>query len=100
MRTAIIALLSAFWLAAQSTTVKIDVDGICPIAVITLAGPAPGDCDDDDDDYRKLHGPTITFTMVYTDSSIAAAGELGPRLVQEFHVGKLPLYQINAAWRI
>ena len=99
MRTAIIALLSAFWLVAQSTTVKIDVDGICPIAVITLAGPAPGDCDDDED-YRKLHGSTITFAMVYTDSSMPAARESGPRLVQEFHVGKLPLYQLNAAWRI
>ena len=98
MRTAIIALLSAFWLVAQSTTVKIDVDGICPIAVFTHAGAVPGDCDDDD--YRKLHGPTITFTTGYTNSSMLAASELGPCLVQEFHVGKLPLYQLNAAWRI
>ena len=98
MRTAIIALLSVFWLAAQSITVTIDVDGICPTAVITLTGAVPGDCDDDD--YRKLHVPTNTFTTVYTDSSMPAASELGPRLLQESHFGKLPLYQLNAAWRI
>jgi len=100
MRTAIIALLSAFWLAAQSTTVTFDVDGVAPIAVISLAGAGAGDCDNGDDDYWKLHGPTIPFAIVYADLSTAAVSEEGQRPVQEFHVRKPPLYQLNAAWRI
>ena len=100
MRTTILTLLFAFTLVAQSATIKVDADGFCPISVITLAGAVLGDCDEGDDDYRKLHGATITLAMVYPDSSMTATSANRQRLVQEFHVGKLPLYQRNGAWRI
>ena len=100
MRTTILTLLFAFTVAAQSATIKVDADGFYPIAVITLDGTVLGDCDDGDDDYRKLHDPTITIAMVYADSSMTVVSAKGPRLVQEFHIGKSPLYQLNAAWRI
>lgn len=100
MRSTILALLFLFSLAAQSATITVDADGFGPIAVITLASAVLGDCDEGDDNYRKLHGATITLAMVYPDSSRVEIIVLGRRRIQEFRLGKSPLYQLHAAWRI
>ena len=100
MRSAIVALLIAIFLAAQSAPLKVDADGFRPFAIVTLVGGALGENTDGDDDDRKLHGARVSLAIAYPDLSMAAVSVQGQSQVQEFHIVKSPLYQLNAVWRI
>jgi len=100
MHSAIVAILIAIFLAAQSAAIKVDADGLRPFTVVTLVGSALGEATEGDDDDRKLHGARVSLAIAYPDLSMAAVSVQGPRQIQEFDFGKSPLYQLHAAWRI
>ena len=96
----IIAILFVFAVAAQSASIKVDADGFCSIAVITPVSGALGDYDEGDDSYRKLQCAPVTLDIAHPDPSLSVVSVPGEPRVEEFHVGKSPLYQLNAVWRI
>ncbi len=100
MHRAIVALLIAFFLAAESATIFVDDDGFRPRAIGALVSDGLANSANADNDRRKFTGPGTALAITYPDS---LAGELHAQRYhgsQRFYLGKSPLYQLNANWRI
>ena len=100
MQSAIVALLIAFFVAAESATIFVDDDGFRPRAIGALAADVVANNASTDNDRRKFISAGTTLAATYIGSP---AGQLGAQThfrLRAFFVGKSPLYELNAAWRI
>ena len=100
MNGAIVAILIAFFVAAESATIFVDDDGFRPRAIGALGTDVLANNANTDYERRKFIYPGSALAAVYMDSPASQLGAQTPLRFRGFFVGKSPLYQLNAAWRI